>query len=115
MATVAKMAVITEEELAAVQALRARREQLGRELGAIQAQLTAREDDLVAKVQAGARVRGALTAVLDTKVVCNPSYKDELVAHFEQAHGVNAALVEEEVRKRWRREKIVLVIGEKLR
>ena len=104
-------AKITQYELEAIEATRREKSALTAKLRDVEAALAQRERDLMEKLTSGARIeQGKLGATVEQKTVCNPSYKDELVAHFEQSHGLDGKLVEEQVRKRWTTQKDVIVI-----
>jgi hypothetical protein len=106
---------ILEEELTELSRERERVLALAHDLEQARAHLKQVEDDIVQRLHAGARVLGALTAVVETVAGrCAPSWKEELLAHFEQAHGLHRAFVEVEVRQRWPAEPHEeLVIGPK--
>jgi hypothetical protein len=102
---------VKQHDLKDIERLRAFKSRLTKELTTIEALLEAREVQVMNSMAAGGRVQaGEYVAELGEKTVCNPKYKDELVAHFELAHGIAGKLVEEEVKKRYTKTKPVLTI-----
>jgi hypothetical protein len=107
---------VTQHDLAEIERLRAFKAQLSVELTTIGALLETRETQVMQRLTGGARVQaGELVATLGEKTVCNPKYKDELVAHFEQSHGISGKLVEEQVKARWTKKKSTLDIVHQVR
>lgn len=107
-----ELARITQSELAVIEALRREKANLTSTLKEVEAQLAQAEYSVLWRLTDGARVQdGELRPYIGEKIQCNPSYKDELLAHFAQAHGIDGKLVEQQVRARWTTVKEVLNIA----
>jgi hypothetical protein len=108
---VRKPAPISQVDLQVIEDLRREKENLSHTLKEVEAQLAARERKIIEGLAQGVRVRaGRLLPVVEEKTICSPSYKEELIAHFEQAHGIDGKLVEQQVQARWCKVKQVLRI-----
>ncbi len=93
---------LTQVDLQVIVQLRREKANLTSTLKEVEAALAQREHEVMEKLNDGMACRpGELFAVVEQKQVCNPSYKDELIAHFTQAHGIAPGLVEQQVRARW--------------
>lgn len=93
---------VQQRELEEVERRREEVRCLRAQLRDAEAAVAQRERDLIERLKAGAAVRGRLAAVVSTVAGPScPSYQEELLAHFEQSHGVARELVLAEVRKRW--------------
>jgi uncharacterized protein (UPF0335 family) len=107
-----KRASVTQNDLQAIESLRREKSRLASSLKNVEATLAQREREVMDALSDSARIQaGALRPFIDKKTVCSPSYKDELVAHFEQSHGIDAKIVEQQVRARWTTVKEVLGIA----
>lgn len=93
---------INESELQQLQWQRGAVETLKNDLKKNLAELEALENSLIARLKAGARIYGKLTAVVDSvKGPSRPHYKEELCQHMLAAHGQDPAVTETEVQQRW--------------
>lgn len=102
---------IEEAELRALEKLRAKRAEAKARLEALEVQVQATELSLVLRIQGGAGFRGRLVGFLERGTgPSRPHYKEELVAHFEQAHGIAGALVVAECHRRWPGEPTVRLV-----
>ncbi len=106
-----KRPVITRMDMRVIEDLRQRKAALADEIKEIEATLAQEERAVMDKLGKGANIEACeMFVTIEEKRVCNPSYKDELVAHFEQAHGIDGKLVEQQVRERWTSVKKFLAI-----
>lgn len=111
-------APISQVELRSLRLMKNEVSRHRREMEQDEAWIKQKETDLLERLGAGARVEvGAFSVGVEQAEVCNPSYKDELVAHFQQAHGLAEEIVCAEVRKRWRKtvDRVVVVERQKVR
>lgn len=105
---------ISQIELETFRLMRASLTRQRRELEHDEAWVKQKEANLLERLGGGAHVEsGRFSIGVEQAEVCNPSYKDELVAHFQQSHGVPEAALVEEVRKRYRKMVDRVVVAER--
>lgn len=103
---------VGQKELELLQRLRFNQARLKRELADAEAAAKGLESSIMGRLKAGARVYGRLSATID-KVPgpSHPHYKEELLQHMQEAHGIAPELTEREVQNRWpgeERERVVV-------
>lgn len=94
---------VTQRELSRVLKLREEVRDHRARLAHAEAVLAHLESDVAGRLRDGALIRkGTLTAVIhQVRGRACPSYKEELLTHFEQTHHIARELVEEQIRQRW--------------
>jgi hypothetical protein len=81
--------LITDIELLALETNRETLKMLVDRVSAAKKAIEAMEDDLILRLERGARPVGEMTALIQTvKGQCRPAWKDIMVAHMHDHHGV---------------------------
>jgi hypothetical protein len=101
-ATAPAPATIKEAELLELSEKREEYRELQKQLKTAESSCKALENDLINRLQAGAKVQGKLTAVIEEKAgASRPPWKTEYLDHMEHEHDVNRVAEEQRVQLKY--------------
>jgi hypothetical protein len=94
---------INQKELEELEGLRANQARLKKELADTEAALKGLESSIIGRLKMpGTRIYGRLTAtVQEVAGASHPRYKEELLKHMFEVHGVAPEVTERDVQGRW--------------
>lgn len=94
---------INQKELEELEALRVRQTELKKELADTEATLKGLESSIIGRLKVpGTRIYGSLTATVQTvRGPSHPHYKEELLKHMAEEHGLAPEVVERDIKNRW--------------